>query len=92
MRNADRPLIVDVREPRAYRLAHIPEAQSLPLPKILTEMPHLPHDRSLVMVCRSGRRSQRAAEALRRWGYVDVRILEGGMLAWESADLLEAVE
>ena len=46
----------------------------------------------LVLVCRSGRRSMRAAELLQAKGYTNVLILQGGMLAWEAAGLLEAME
>lgn len=85
------PLVVDVREPREFKQNHIPQARLLPLPKVLTETQALPADRDLVFVCRSGRRSSRAAYVLRARGYRRIRILQGGMLAWEAAGLLEAV-
>jgi SulP family sulfate permease len=83
--------IVDVREPREYKQAHIPQARLLPLSSILSDEVQLPDDRRIVLVCRSGRRSQRAALVLRRKGFKHLAVLEGGMLAWESADLLQAV-
>ena len=52
----------------------------------------LPSDRPIVIVCRSGRRSRRAASALQQLGITNVAILDGGMLAWEAAGLLEAVD
>jgi SulP family sulfate permease len=86
-----RPFIVDVREPREFRQGHIPRAQLVPLPYILQERIKLPTDRPVVLACRSGRRSRRAAYALQGTGCVNISILEGGMLAWEAADLLLAV-
>jgi sulfate permease, SulP family len=86
------PLIVDVREPREFKQGHIPHAQLVPLPQLLAEPVDLPRDRSIVLACRSGRRSARAAAALFDRGYTDLATLQGGMLAWESANLLEAVE
>jgi sulfate permease, SulP family len=86
------PLVIDVREPREFRRGHIPRAQLIPLPKILTDMPDLPTDREIVVVCRGGRRSTRATHLLQSSGYQQVRVLRGGMLAWETAGLLEAVE
>ena len=55
------PLVVDVREPREFWQAHVPQAQLVPLLQMLTEPPSLPHDRPVILACRSGRRSERAA-------------------------------
>ncbi|MCB8967482.1 MAG: sulfate permease [Ardenticatenaceae bacterium] len=86
------PLVLDVREPREYRQGHIPEAQLVPLPKLMGADVKLPNDRQIVLVCRGGRRSRRAAQALRQIGCMNVTVLAGGMLAWEAAGLLEAIE
>ncbi|PDW00837.1 sulfate transporter [Candidatus Viridilinea mediisalina] len=85
------PLIVDVREPREFRQSHIPGAVPVPLDQVLTSPQRLPQSGRIVLVCRSGRRSARAAEALIAQGYRDLRILEGGLLAWEQANLLTAM-
>lgn len=90
--SAHPPLVYDVREPREYRHAHIPQAHLLPLPKLLAEAPDLPHDQPVVLTCRTGRRSARAAHALRSRGYDNIAILDGGLTAWEAVHLLEAVE
>lgn len=86
------PLIIDVREPREYRQHHIPEAELHPLAEILAGEADLPKDREIVIVCRSSRRSRRAAAALRKQGYTKLAYLEGGIQGWESANLLEAIE
>ena len=70
----------------------MPQAELLPLSKILAESSTLPEDDEIVLVCRSGRRSFRAAFVLQQVGYQNVRILQGGILAWEAAGLLEATE
>ena len=62
------------------------------LSRLLCEAPELPHDRPIVFVCRGGRRSTRAAHLVRSQGYEDVAVLRGGMLAWEAANLLAAVD
>jgi SulP family sulfate permease len=86
------PHVIDVREPREFRACHIPEARSVPLSALLREMPELPRDRPLVLVCRGGRRSTRVAALVQGRGYEDVAVLQGGMLAWEAANLLAAVD
>jgi SulP family sulfate permease len=86
------PMVIDVREPREFKRGHIPEARLIPLPEMLSDPPNLPDDQEIVFVCRGGRRSTRVTHSLQRKGYQNVRVLRGGMLAWEAAGLLQAVE
>ncbi len=86
------PEVIDLREPREFKQGHIPQAQLIPLPKLLSNTSEVTRDRSVVLVCRGGRRSSRAAYMLSLRGYDNVAALRGGMLAWEAAGLLEAVE
>lgn len=92
MRSETPPLVIDVREPREFQQGHIPQAQLIPLLDLVSKKTDLPHDREIVLVCRSGRRSQRAAYLLKEKNGSKVRVLKGGMLAWEAAKLLEAVD
>ncbi len=92
LRSANPPLVIDVREPREFRRGHIPEARNVPLPKLLTRIPDLPRERPLILVCRTGRRSRRAAQALLEQGYDNLQVLDGGMVSWDAAHLLEAVD
>lgn len=87
-----RPFVVDVREPREFHRGHIPGAELVPLPELVSQRLEWPPNQTIVFVCRTGRRSQRAACALQKQGYANVKILNGGMLAWETATLLEAVD
>ncbi len=92
LKNGERPFVIDVREPREFGSGHVPEAHSLPLAHIIgNELAPLPA-KDIVIVCRSGRRSRRAALVLQEHGYEKLSILEGGMVAWEAVGLLEAVE
>ncbi len=86
------PRVIDVREPREFKQHHIPQAQSLPLFQLLQEADRIDPHETVVFVCRGGRRSTRAADYFAQQGYRQVLILRGGMLAWEAAGLLEAVE
>jgi sulfate permease, SulP family len=86
--------VVDVREPREYRNGHIPKADLVPLPRILSGRHTFAtgEEHRIVLVCRSGRRSRQAAVRLAKKGCQNVEIVDGGMLAWEAAGLLEAIE
>ena len=80
-------VLVDVREPNEYEEAHIPGSRLEPLSTFTEKYKDLPKDKPLVMQCRSGARSERAAKYLLEQGYTDVVNLTGGILAWQEAGL-----
>lgn len=86
------PLVIDVREPREFKRMHIMQAQSIPLFKLLSDFSQVPDGHPTIFICHGGRRSKRAAYLLKNQGYDNLRYLEGGMLAWEAACLIEAIE
>lgn len=86
------PYVIDVREPREFKRGHVPDSHSVPLSTIYLETVKFPSDRQIVIVCRSSRRSRRAAYALQNMGVMNVSVLNGGILAWEAAGLLEAID
>jgi SulP family sulfate permease len=86
------PMVIDVREPREFHQGHIPQARLIPLLKLFGDISQVPKDIPVVFVCRSGRRSTRATFALANQGFENVRALRGGILAWEAAGFLEAVD
>ncbi len=92
LRRGEGTLIIDVREPREFAQGHVPEALLIPLPRLLSGAEPVPRERPVVFVCRSGRRAARAAAHFRQRGYTEVWALQGGMLAWEAARLLSAVD
>jgi len=81
------PRVLDVRTPGEFETAHIAGAYNVPL-DLLREhrdeiIKHL--DDEVVLVCRSGKRAAQAEETLRNAGLCNVHILDGGIVAWESA-------
>jgi SulP family sulfate permease len=92
LRSDTPPVVIDVREPREFRQGRVPGSRSIPLPALLADPSQAPDDRRVVFVCRGGRRSARAAAALLAARHNNVAALRGGMLAWEAANLLEAME
>lgn len=82
--DADRLVLVDVREPGERAIVSIAGAWPVPLGGILDghALADLPRDRPLVLHCHSGARSAQAVRVLQAAGYPDVVHLAGGMLAW----------
>lgn len=79
-------LLVDVREPDEWHRGHAPEARHIPLGEFAARMEELPADRDIVLICRSGNRSGKAADLLMRQRD-DVANVAGGMQAWAQAGL-----
>jgi len=81
--------LVDVREPLEYtgELGHIPGAELVPLDTLDRHFGHWDRDTELIVICRSGGRSSRAAETLARAGFRRVMNMAGGMLAYQAAKL-----
>jgi SulP family sulfate permease len=83
-RSRDRAIVIDVREPEEYRLGHLPGARLVPLRDIIDASNRLPRDRSILLVCRSGRRSTRALHWFLDLGFEEVFNLKGGILSWKA--------
>ncbi len=85
----DEVSLVDVREPQEFtgELGHVPGAQLVPLAALMNEAAAWDPDREIVLVCRSGARSARAASELARRGFRHLYNLRGGMIAWNQARL-----
>ena len=81
--------IVDVRQPSEFadELGHIEGARLVPLATLDAAAVDWDPARPLVVVCRSGGRSGRAASMLEQRGFTRVASLRGGMLAWNDAGL-----
>ena len=84
----ERVQILDVREPYEWEAGHIEEAIHIPLGQLMAgdEKAQLDAGRPVVVVCKTGNRSELAALMLQARGY-DAHNLEGGTERWVSAGL-----
>ena len=75
--------LLDVREAHEWEICNLEElgAFRIPMGDLPDHLHELDEDRPVVVHCRSGGRSARAVELLRKAGY-DAVNLEGGVLAW----------
>jgi molybdopterin/thiamine biosynthesis adenylyltransferase/rhodanese-related sulfurtransferase/molybdopterin converting factor small subunit len=74
--------IVDVREPHEYQINKIEGSTLIPLGDIEKRYVELDPSDELVLHCKMGGRSAKAAEFLRSKGFTKVLNLSGGILAW----------
>ena len=85
---AGEAVLLDVREADEYRAGHAPGSSWQPLIAIAAgaDLPEAAAGRPLLAICRSGNRSQRAADLLAARG-VSVLNVSGGMSAWAASGL-----
>jgi rhodanese-related sulfurtransferase len=76
-------VVLDVREPAELAEGRIAGSFNIPLGDLPARLGELDPARPIITVCRSGRRSSRAAELLSAAGF-DVADLDGGMTQWTS--------
>jgi molybdopterin/thiamine biosynthesis adenylyltransferase/rhodanese-related sulfurtransferase len=81
--------LVDTREPHEYEEAHIEGGRLVPPGILADEIGSVVPDRSqrVLLYCRSGNRSGKAAEQMAEMGYENVANVEGGILAWQEQGL-----
>ncbi|WP_439657870.1 rhodanese-like domain-containing protein [Lentzea sp. HUAS TT2] len=81
------PRLIDVRTPGEFEAAHIPGAYNVPLDLLREHRDELRHhlDEQVVLICRSGQRAGQAGQALTAAGLPHLRLLAGGMTAWQAA-------
>jgi uncharacterized membrane protein YdjX (TVP38/TMEM64 family)/rhodanese-related sulfurtransferase len=79
--------IVDVRNPDEFAgpLGHIAGARNVPLSDLPARLDEVPgaRKRPIVLVCKTDKRSTKAAEILRSASFRDVLVLHGGMEQWQ---------
>jgi len=81
---ANGALLLDVRSPEEFASGHIKGAKNIPVGSVAGRVSELgDRSRAIVVYCRSGMRSSRAAGVLRDAGFAHVHDL-GGMGNWRD--------
>ena len=75
--------VLDVREPHEYQIANL-GAKLIPLGDLPARVNELNSSREIVVHCKSGGRSQKAAEFLAQSGFKKLHNLAGGINAWST--------
>jgi rhodanese-related sulfurtransferase len=87
--NRGKTTIVDVRSAEEFAVGHLRDAKNIPLADLSARIGELEKSkaRSMVVVCQTGARSDKAARQLAAAGFDDVVSLDGGLTAWQAAGL-----
>ena len=89
MINAGQAVVIDLSASADFEKGHIvgsrnvQPAQLAPSHKLLADARQSP----VVLLCRSGTTAATAARTLKKAGFEQVSVLDGGIAAWQAADL-----
>ena len=77
--------LLDVRTQEEWDDYHAPDTTLIPLDQLESRLNELPQDEEIVVVCRSGNRSQVGRDILRNNGFERSTSMSGGLNAWRAA-------
>jgi rhodanese-related sulfurtransferase len=77
--------LLDVRTQEEWDDFHAPNTTLIPLDELESRLDELPQDEEIVVVCRSGNRSQVGRDILLNNGFEQATSMSGGLNAWTAA-------
>ena len=89
MINRGKTVLVDVRSAEEFAGGHVRDVKNIPLADFGTRIGELDKSKgkTIVVVCQSGARVDKAIKQLASAGFDDVVGLDGGLTAWTAANL-----
>jgi rhodanese-related sulfurtransferase len=82
-------IVLDVNKPDHFAASHIPNSANFPLEELNSDnsalMKH--KNKTAIVVCQTGSRSNKAARQLLDMGFANVNILRGGLISWTKENL-----
>lgn len=79
----DGMFVLDVRTPEEWNEYHIPNTTLIPLEELPSRLGELPTDQPILVVCRSGNRSQPGRDILLQAGF-EATSMDGGLKEWRN--------
>ncbi|MEM7646073.1 MAG: rhodanese-like domain-containing protein [Pseudomonadota bacterium] len=81
--------LIDVRGADEYvgELGHIADSKLITLDTLMDHIDDIPKDKTVVFVCRSGRRSANATAIAKDNGFESAFNMKGGMMLWNEMGL-----
>lgn len=80
----DNLVVLDVRETAEYAFNHIPNSISIPLGELENRLDEISKETEIYIVCRTGNRSDLAAQKLTEKGFSKVTNVVPGMSQWSG--------
>jgi rhodanese-related sulfurtransferase len=77
--------VLDVRTQEEWNEFHAPNTTLIPLDQLSSRLNEVPRDRQIVVVCRSGNRSQQGRDILLNAGFEQVTSMTGGLNEWRAS-------
>lgn len=75
-------LVVDLRDPVEYGVAHIPDAINIPLAELEERLDEIRNDSGVLIYCINGSRTRQAEPILYAHGFNNIYHLEGAFYSW----------
>lgn len=76
--------VLDVRTVEEWNEFHAPASTLIPLDQLASRLSEVPRDRQIVVICRSGNRSQQGRDILLNAGFEQVASMAGGLNEWRE--------
>jgi rhodanese-related sulfurtransferase len=77
--------VLDVRTQEEWDEFHAPNTTHIPLDDLESRLSELPQGEEIVVICRSGNRSQEGRDILLENGFTAVSSVDGGLKEWSAA-------
>lgn len=85
--NQHQAILIDIRSAESYKAGHIAQARNIPEAELATKTEKIDRTKPIIVICETGRNANRSAAILRKQGFTDVTVLDGGVMAWAQAGL-----
>ena len=82
LQSGDSPIILDIREDYEVMLAQIKGSTHIPMNQVSTHLDDFDQADEIIVLCRSGVRSQKICTLLTEHNFKNVKNLQGGIRAW----------
>jgi rhodanese-related sulfurtransferase len=87
--NRRKAAVLDLRPESDFKAGHLPGSKHILADRISTGLDKLKLDRKnpVILVCQSGMSARKALPELKKLGFSEVAVLDGGVQGWQAAAL-----